>query len=104
MEVVVETYQANPQDKKSQIRVRPVGGQGISITTNVEICTKIREQFEIGQYFIIPLKWKHPKNLAPCLYLSYKHNKQITPVSVSEAEIYMLKNHNMRLSKNTGNC
>jgi hypothetical protein len=97
MEIVVETYRSIGEGAHSEIRVRPLAGQGVPTSVKVECSKKVREQYPIGQIFLIPLAWKHPDGLESCLYVSYRKPELMQPISRQDARSFVLRQFGGRL-------
>ncbi len=90
MNIVVETYLSTGESSRSEVRVRPLPGQGISPATKVECSKSIRENYPIGQLFIIPVHWKNTSEMEPCLYVSYRSPDLMKPVTSEQAKEFLL--------------
>lgn len=47
-DIIIETYLSTGERSNSRIRAKPIDGQGLSTTLNVECSSKMREQYPIG--------------------------------------------------------
>lgn len=85
MHAVVQTYLSKGEGSRSEIRVRPLPGQGISTDTRVECSKQVRRQHPVGQMFLIPVNWKHAEGKESCLYVSYREPDQMVPITHDQA-------------------
>ena len=93
MEIVVETYLSIGENSRSNIRARPLLGQGISPETKVECSKSIRENYPIGQLFVIPVHWKSTSEMESCLYVSYRSLDLMKPVTREQAKEFLLREY-----------
>jgi hypothetical protein len=56
MEIIVETFYATGEKTISPVRVRPLPGQGFSISMRVECSKEMRVAYPVVQLFVMNVK------------------------------------------------
>jgi hypothetical protein len=67
MFVIVETFRNPGEPSSSEIRVRPVAGQGISTEMRVQCSRAMRGTAPVGSRFRLFCELVHPENNSPFL-------------------------------------
>jgi hypothetical protein len=67
----VETYRNACEPSANSIRVRPVGGQGLPLSMNVECSTSMRKQYPVGTVFRIKAQVAENSTGARFLYTHF---------------------------------
>jgi len=89
---VVETI-LNPSEPSSATRrVRVVEGQGIDGAVRVSCSRSMRQEYELGQRFLLDVQWKKVDGNRDCLYAN--PNDIPNPLSKIAAKKYI--QHNFR--------
>jgi hypothetical protein len=83
MEIIVETFYATGEKTISPVRVRPLPGQGFSISMRVECSKEMRVAYPVGQLFVLNVKVVSRLDSPDFLYSSYREKWR--PVSSSYA-------------------
>ena len=89
MEIVVETYKNVGENSSAGVRVRPLPGQGLPTDLRVSCSKAFRQQFPIGQLFLVPVMLKHTLGQESCLYVSYRRPDLMQPITRAQAREYM---------------
>jgi len=70
-DVVIETYYGRGTTSSQGIRARPLPGQGLDISMNVECSSRMRKTYPIGTKFLINAKVADREGGTPFLYCHY---------------------------------
>lgn len=84
---IVETFRAYGEKSGSPIRVRPIAGQGLSISIRVECSKAMRTAYPIGQKFCISAQIKCKLGSPDFLYSSYRD--KWNPISDEKAQKFI---------------
>lgn len=87
MLIIVETFRQDGEQSGSQIRVRPVTGQGFSPKMRVECSKAMRTAHPVGQLFLLEVTRKSKEDGPDFLYSYY--GDSWTPVTRREAEAFI---------------
>lgn len=68
MPVVIQTYVARGERSPRSIRARPVPGQGLDPTMNVECSESMRNRFPPGTFLLVQAKVTNREGSPPFLY------------------------------------
>jgi len=89
---VVETI-LNPSEPSSATRrVRVVEGQGINGAVRVSCSRSMRQEYELGQRFLLDVQWKYVDENRDCLYA----NPNDTPHPISKVAAKNFIENNFR--------
>ena len=88
--VVIETYRNTHGGSSKSIRARPLPGQGLDSSMNVECSSKMREGHPVGTKFLLQAKLTDKEGGSPFLYAHY--NSPYRVVSDEEAK-ELIKKH-----------
>lgn len=86
MEIIVETYAPSGEPSSASLSVRPLPGQGVDPTPNVECNRSIRQQHPVGSLFRLSVKLTDRKG-TPFLYAH--HAAPFEQVSRDEARRFI---------------
>ena len=89
MHIVVETFRSVGESSASEIRVRPVVGQGFSPSVRVECSKSMRTAFPLGQKLLMDVQLKSRLGTPDWLYANYRDAWQ--PLTALEAREIILK-------------
>jgi hypothetical protein len=87
MQIIVETFRASGENSGSNIRVRPLPGQGFSPAMRVECSKAMRSAFPIGQLFCVWVSVKSKEGGPDFLY-SY-HGDPWSPITPTAAATFI---------------
>ncbi len=90
-EIVIETYRAVNEPSHHNIRARPVAGQGLDTSMNVECSSEMREGCDPGTKLKVRAKITNREDGTPFLYTHYKWDYQI--LSNEEAAAFIRARH-----------
>lgn len=88
--VVIETYQNIHGGSSKSIRARPLPGQGLDTSMNVECSSKMRKAHPVGTKFLLQAKVTDREGGSPFLYAHY--NTPYRVVSDEEANEFIGNN------------
>lgn len=91
-DVVIETYLNLHGGSSKSIRARPLPGQGLDTSTNVECSSKMRTSYDVGTKFLIQAKLTDREGGTQFLYSHYNSPYQV--LSDAEAQEFIEKMHN----------
>lgn len=91
-DVVIETYQNNHEASSKRIRARPLRGQGLDPSMNVECSSKMRKNHPVGTKFILQAKVTDREGGSPFLYAHFNSSYRV--VSDQEAKDFIDKMYN----------
>lgn len=94
MFIVVETFLNPGEPSSSTVRVRAVPGQGIAADVRVQCSRGMREEFRIGQRFLLEVNWCKPDAAKDFLTANYRDKPH--PLSDVEALRYIAENFKNR--------
>lgn len=86
-DIVIETYAGKDTISSEGIRARPLPGQGLDTSMNVECSSKMRKSYPIGTKFLIQAKVTSREGGTPFLYSHYNSNYKV--LSTDEAECFI---------------
>tara|TARA_B100000446_G_scaffold170667_1_gene177395 strand:+ start:141 stop:431 length:291 start_codon:yes stop_codon:yes gene_type:complete len=89
--VVIETYRNIQGGSSKSIRARPVAGQGLDTSMNVECSSGMRKSHPLGTKFLLEAKLTDREGGNSFLYAHY--NSPYIVLSDSEAAEYIKKYH-----------
>lgn len=87
---VVETVPNPGEPSSASRRVRVAEGQGIDPAVRVSCSRSMREQYELGQRFLLDVQWKYRDGNRDCLYANPKDKPH--PLSKTAASKYIRDN------------
>ncbi|MDG4868679.1 hypothetical protein P8631_11770 [Guyparkeria sp. 1SP6A2] len=87
--VVIETYRNIHGGSSKSIRARPISGQGLDISMNVECSSKMRKGHAVGTKFLLQAKVTDREGGPPFLYAHYNFPYRV--VSDEEAKDFINK-------------
>lgn len=76
-EVVIETYRGTATHASGGLRARPIAGQGLDTSMNVECSTKMRNGHPIGTKFLVSARLKDKEGGPSFLYVHYNHDYEV---------------------------
>ncbi len=71
IDVIIETYIGKNTTSSSGVRARPIKGQGLDISMNVECSSKMRKSHPVGTKFLIKAKKISKEGGPEFLYAHY---------------------------------
>jgi hypothetical protein len=89
LEIIVETFLPHGEPSRSDVRVRPVAGQGFDPGMRVECSKSMRSSFPVGQLFRLRVILKSKAGGPSFLYSN--HRDPWSPVSPQEATKFIKK-------------
>ena len=89
--VVIETYRNIHGASSKSIRARPLPGQGLDTSMNVECSSKMREGHPVGTKFLLQAKVTNREGGPPFLYAHF--NSAYRVVSSEEAKTLIDEMH-----------
>jgi len=90
MHVVVETFLNKGEPSTAKRRVRALEGQGIAPNIRVQCSRGMREEFRLGQRFLLEVNWLNRETSDAFLSANYRDKPQ--PLSDEEALRYIADN------------
>lgn len=90
MFIVVETFLNPGEPSSSKIRVRAVAGQGIAADVRVQCSKGMREEFRLGQRFLLEVNWCKPDAAKDFLTANFRDKPH--PLSDAEAQRHISEN------------
>lgn len=85
MEIVIETFRAQGEPSGSQVRARPLPGQGLSTELRVECAKRIRHDFPAGSLFRVRAKLTDREGGTPFVYTNYRDRyERLTPAQAKQ--------------------
>lgn len=94
LDVVVETYSTAGGTSEKSIRVRPLPGQQLSPSMNVECSLQMRHRYPVGTKFILRCKVTDRQGSPPFLYTHYNWPYRV--LTDAEAAEFIRANRNCR--------
>lgn len=88
--VVIETYRNIHGGSSKSVRARPLAGQGLDTTMNVECSSKMRTGHPIGTKFLLQAKITDREGGEPFLYAHY--NTPYRVINDGESKKFIEKN------------
>lgn len=88
-EIIIETYYAEGESSRHEIRARPIAGQGYPLDMKVECSVKMREKHPPGTKIKLMVSRKQKGDDAPHLYAHYNANYCV--VTDDEAKRFLRK-------------
>jgi hypothetical protein len=88
--VVIETYRNIHGASSKSIRARPISGQGLDTSMNVECSSKMRKAYPVGTKFLLQAKVTDREGGSPFLYAHY--NSPYRVISEVEAKELIKRN------------
>ncbi|WP_296936766.1 hypothetical protein [uncultured Marinobacter sp.] len=88
-DVVIETFKNKGGASRSSVRARPVEGQDLDVSMNVECSSKMRKGYPVGTKFLLQAKVTDRDGGTPFLYAHY--NAPYRVVSDEEAAEFINK-------------
>lgn len=85
--VAIETYSGRGTTSSEGIRARPLPGQKLDTSMNVECSSKMRKGYPVGTRFLIQAKVTNKEGGTPFLYSHY--NQPYKVISTEEAEAFI---------------
>lgn len=70
-QVVIETYKGRNTGANNGIRARPIAGQGLNTSMNVECSSKMRKDYPVGTKFLLTAKTTNKEGGPDFLYAHY---------------------------------
>lgn len=89
-QILIETYVNTSGGSSHSIRARPVKGQKIDVSLNVECSSKMRKSNPVGTKFLIEAKMTSREGGNPFLYAHY--NSPYEVVSEQRVKEWMAQN------------
>lgn len=75
--IVIETYIGKNTTASSGVRARPLAGQGLEPSMNVECSSKMRKGYPVGTKFVISAKITNKEGGPDFLYCHYNSSYQV---------------------------
>jgi hypothetical protein len=85
--VVIETYSGRGTTSSEGVRARPLAGQKLDTSMNVECSSKMRKGYPVGTKFLIQAKVTCKEGGTPFLYSHY--NQPYKVITTEEAEAFI---------------
>lgn len=85
--VAIETYSGRETTSSQGVRARPLPGQKLDTSMNVECSSKMRKNYPLGTKFLIEAKVTCKEGGTPFLYSHY--NKPYKVISAEEADKFI---------------
>lgn len=76
-DVIIETYWGLTTHASNGLRARPLPGQGLDVTMNVECSTKMRNSYPVGTKFKVAARLKDKEGGSKFLYVHYNHTYEV---------------------------
>ena len=94
MHIVVETFLNKGEPSTAKRRVRALDGQGIALNIRVQCSRGMREEFRLGQRFLLEVNWLNRETSDAFLSANYRDKPH--PLSDEEARSYITENFSKR--------
>ena len=94
MYIVVETFLNKGEPSTAKRRVRALDGQGIALNIRVQCSRGMREEFRLGQWFLLEVNWLNRETSDAFLSANYRDKPH--PLSDDEALRYITENFSKR--------
>ena len=88
--VIIQTYKRSGGGSSKSVRARPIDGQGLNTSMNVECSSPMRKNNPIGTLFLLEAKVTNRENGPPFLYAHFETPYKI--ISEQEAKEFLSKN------------
>jgi hypothetical protein len=87
MDVVIETYRNTSGGSSKSVRARPISGQGLDTSMNVECSSKMRKSHPVGTRFLLSAKITNREDGPDFLYSHF--NSPYKVVTNEEVEDFI---------------
>ena len=87
LQVIIETYHHAGGGSSKKVRARPVGGQGLDTSMNVECSSKMRKNYPVGTKFLIEAKLTNREGGSDFLYSHYNSPYEVVTDAQAQAFI-----------------
>lgn len=85
--IAIETYSGRSTTSSEGVRARPLAGQKLDTSMNVECSSKMRKGYPVGTKFLIQAKITCKEGGTPFLYSHY--NQPYKVITAEEAEAFI---------------
>ena len=86
-EVVIETYKNTRGGSSKSIRAKPIAGQGLDTTMNVECSSSMRKRYPIGTLILLEAKIANKEGGPDFLYAHFESPYRV--LSADEAKEFL---------------